>query len=77
MKTTIKDNEQNVTIICQTLQCKVYQKITLSVHQDEGLVKQNNHSKIDLHNQRGWWDCYGSACQPVYQTVSHSLWLIA
>lgn len=33
-----------------------------------------NQCAVCLHNQRGWWDCYGSACQSAFQIVSHSLW---
>lgn len=61
--------------------CYILQRVGIhffvDIFQDETKVKQNNHSKIHLHNQRGWWDCYGSACQSAFQIVSHSLWSIA
>ena len=40
-------------------------------------IKQIYRRKMHLHNQRGWWDCYGSVCQSAFQIVSHSLWSIA
>lgn len=75
-------NSRNILYYIQTLKERIVkaemlqvQNVVLQVAHLKRSLKRN--SRVHLHSRRGWWDCYGSACRPAFQIVSHSLWSIA